>query len=172
METKRLLLREFEVNDVHDVYEWGSDPKVSELMNFKTHQDLTESKYVIEEMLMLNGSLAIIKKDNNECIGSIGCIYDKDHNKVNLGYALKYKYWNQGYMSEAVDCVVADLFNNKFVNRVEVYIYADNIASKRVIEKCGFIEEGYLKQFYYHKGSYKDCFIFGLVASDYRKMKI
>ena len=171
IETERLILRKFKESDYQDVYEWGSDARISKLMNFDTHKSVCESRDVIRDVLIPDGSYAIILRENQECIGSIGFIYDIDHNKAELGYALKHKYWKQGYMSETISSILDYLFNTKHLNRVEAYIYTQNKASKKVLENCGFEIEGHLKQFYYHKGTYKDCYLLAITSSTYLQHK-
>ena len=66
-----------------------------------------------------------------------------------LGYSLDKDYINKGYMTEAVNEVTHYAFEVVKLHRIEANVMPRNIASKRVLEKCGFIEEGYSKNYFY-----------------------
>ena len=68
-----------------------------------------------------------------------------------IGYAIGRKYWNQGYMSEALKAMIDFIFKTG-VHKVVVSHLVGNNASKRVIEKCGLIYEGRRKEeIHYHE---------------------
>lgn len=171
METKRLFLRKFRVSDAKDVYEWAGDEKVAETINFEMHKDVAESKQITKEILMQPDNWAIILKDSNKCIGSIGLIQDKDNHKTQIGYSLNRLYWNKGYVTEALQEIIDYCFNSLKLNRVEAIHYTNNPASGRVMEKAGLKREGKMKQYIYVKGEYKDCIMYGLVREDYKESK-
>ena len=52
------------------------------------------------------------------------------------------RYWNQGYATEAVKAVLTWAFQNPKVTAIEAETDAENTASKRVLEKCGFVSNG------------------------------
>ena len=61
---------------------------------------------------------------------------------VEIGYGILGKYEGQGYATEAVGAVVTWALQQQYVNRVEAETEPENIASQRVLEKCGFIANG------------------------------
>jgi [ribosomal protein S5]-alanine N-acetyltransferase len=58
----------------------------------------------------------------------------------------------QGVATEAVRLLVCYLFENKRVNRIRLVIHPDNVASRRLAEKCGFRHEGTARGAWYHQG--------------------
>ena len=95
---------------------------------------------------------------DNKVIGTIalnnivrGCFHS-----CFLGYSLDKDYINKGYMTEAVNEVTHYAFEVVKLHRIEANIMPRNIASKRVLEKCGFIEEGYSKNYLYINGVWED----------------
>ena len=59
-----------------------------------------------------------------------------------IGYGISEKYQNNGYATEAVKAVLEWALNHPNVTAVEAETDAENAASKRVLEKCGFIMNG------------------------------
>ncbi len=59
-----------------------------------------------------------------------------------IGYGISGEYQNNGYATEAVRAVLEWAFSHPEVTAVEAETDDDNIASKRVLEKCGFALNG------------------------------
>lgn len=59
-----------------------------------------------------------------------------------LGYGIAEAYRGHGYAAEAVKAVSSWAFEDPAVTAVEAETAADNIASQRVLEKCGFAASG------------------------------
>lgn len=64
-----------------------------------------------------------------------------------LGYKLDSHYINKGYMTQAVGVVANYAFNCLHLHRIEGNVMPRNKASRRVLEKCGFKEEGLSKKY-------------------------
>ena len=72
----------------------------------------------------------------------------------------------KGLMTEAVDLLVRYLFETKRVNRIRLVIHPDNLASRRLAEKCGFRHEGTARGAWYHKGAHQDVEIYAILHDD------
>ena len=71
------------------------------------------------------------------------CFKGLDLNGVaEIGYGISEEYQNQGYATEAVKAVLTWAFQNPKVMAIEAETDAENTASKRVLEKCGFVFNG------------------------------
>ena len=81
---------------------------------------------------------------------------------VNLGYWMGGAYAGKGYMTEAVGLVVPFAFNSLGLHRIHAAFLPDNIASRRVLEKNGFREEGYAEHYLQIDGRWADHVLFGL----------
>ena len=74
---------------------------------------------------------------SNDLIGVIDVIdLSEDKKTAEVGYVLTYDYWNNGYLTESLKAVINELFNNG-VERILADHHVENIASGRVMEKCG-----------------------------------
>ncbi|MBY0524416.1 MAG: GNAT family N-acetyltransferase [Gemmataceae bacterium] len=48
--------------------------------------------------------------------------------------------------------------------KITAHVFATNPASARVLQKCGFVQEGYLKKHYLKDGQYPDARLFALAC--------
>ena len=142
--TDRLLLRSWKIDDCEDLYEYGKDEGVGPNAGWRPHKSLEESKKIIKMFIRNDDSYAIVLKEENKVIGGIGL-----HNKVpderlqeltqrEIGYVLNPKYWGNGYVPEAVNALLDYGFNKMKLDLIWCGHYDYNYKSKRVNEKCGF----------------------------------
>ena len=141
MKTKRLNLRPLTIQDKQDIFEHiAHDSQVVQTFLIKYAETIDEFHYDhLLEYLEKNASFyyAIELLEKKECIGMI---FENDHkeNESEIGYALSSKYWNQGYMSEALEAVIQDLKKQKGIT-ISAGAFKENIGSIRVMEKCGMV---------------------------------
>ena len=145
IETERLILRPWRVEDADALYKCASDPRVSELALWPTHTSVRMSRDVIENIFMPNPhTFAIELKETGEPIGCIGLVPEGyEHHEMEslereVGYWIGHKFWNAGYTTEALRGLID--YCSEILNLSSLLITSDdrNIASRRVAEKCGF----------------------------------
>lgn len=88
-----------------------------------------------------------------------------------IGYSIDENYSGKGIMTEAVRLVINFSFESLNLNRIEAYVSPKNLASKSVLEKSGFKQEGYLRQLLYINGSWEDHFLYAILKEDYLNKK-
>ncbi len=147
LETQRLILREFKENDLTDFYEYASVDGVGEMAGWSHHENIETTKEILNSFIKDNKVFAIVYKENNKVIGSLGVekyfMEDKldefkDLYGRSIGYVLSKDYWGKGLMKEAVKCVINYLFDECNLDFIICGYYLFNNQSKRVQEKCGF----------------------------------
>lgn len=82
--------------------------------------------------------------------------------QVNLGYWMGEAHTGRGVMSHAVGMVLPFIFSELGLHRVNAACLAHNIASRRVLEKNGFREEGYAEGYLFIDGKWQDHVLYGL----------
>jgi len=90
-----------------------------------------------------------------------------EHGLAEVGYALSTVYQNRGVMSDALTLLLDDLFQNTLLERVEARCAVENFGSQRVLEKCGFEQEGRLRGYFKLRGRRVDNFLYGLLREHY-----
>lgn len=147
-ETERLILRPFQDTDLDAFYEYAKNPNVGPNAGWEPHTS-KEDSFVILSIFMENNEVwAIVHKEDNKLIGSVGLHKDPlrsaDDVKM-LGYVLAEEYWGRGLTTEASKTVINYAFEHLDIKLLSVHHYPFNHRSKRVIEKCGFQYEGTLR---------------------------
>lgn len=148
LETTRLILRPFIESDLEDLYEYAKSPNVGPNAGWKPHESMDETKIILNDFIEKDEVLAIVWKENNKVIGSMGLHKDPIRSADNvkmLGYVLSEDYWGRGIVPEATKEVLRYAFTELNLSLVTVHHYPFNHRSKRVIEKCGFRYEGTLR---------------------------
>ncbi|WAC75254.1 GNAT family N-acetyltransferase [Roseateles sp. SL47] len=80
-----------------------------------------------------------------------------------LGYSLDAAQQGQGYMQEALHCLLDELFSPRvWLHRIQVAVRPDNAPSLRVMERMGFREEGLCRDYLFIAGAWRDHKIFAL----------
>ena len=147
IETNRLLLRSFKQSDLKDFYEYASIEGVGEMAGWPHHKSIEESQNILDMFIKEDKTFAIVLKENNKVIGSVGIEkYGMEHaltefNNLKgreIGYVLSKNYWGQALMPEAIKAVIDYLFNVVNLDFITCGYYLINKQSKRVQEKCGF----------------------------------
>lgn len=72
----------------------------------------------------------------------------------------------RGLMTEAVRLLVCYLFEHLKVNRIRLIIHPDNLASRRVAQKCGFTHEGTARGAWYHRGQNHDVDVYAILRHE------
>jgi RimJ/RimL family protein N-acetyltransferase len=70
-------------------------------------------------------------------------------------------------MAPALDQLLAELFGQTAIERLEARCSVDNLASQRVLEKVGFVREGLLRGYFELQGRRVDNFLYALLRSEY-----
>ena len=83
-----------------------------------------------------------------------------------IGYQLDDTCWRRGYGTLACTFLVYFAFTVLDGYRLNGDTVADNTASRRVMERCGFFQEGVQRQYWHAGGGYYDRLLFGLLKSD------
>ncbi|MBN2110028.1 MAG: GNAT family N-acetyltransferase [Methanosarcinaceae archaeon] len=101
-------------------------------------------------------------------VGSVGT-YPKDdvHRKnMEIGYFLAEEYWGRGIMTNVVKCMIQYIFENFGIVRIYAEPFASNTASRRVLEKAGFRQEGVLKNSIIKDGVVQDSCIYAILREE------
>lgn len=88
-----------------------------------------------------------------------------------IGYWVGEQHIQKGYMSEALHGLLPYVFIQKKFRRLEAACLPHNAASIRVLEKTGFTQEGYAREYLKIAGKWEDHLLFAMLESDFRRQK-
>jgi len=174
LETDRLILRRFTENDAECMFiNWASREIVTKYLSWFPHKNIEESKEIIrswiEEYKQADRyQWAIVLKESNELIGSIGVVEQKENvRSAEMGYCISDYHWRKGYTSEALACVIRYLFDEIGFNRISAKHDVNNPNSGAVMAKCGMKYEGTLRESWHTKeGDPMSVSIYAILKSD------
>ncbi|WP_457611442.1 GNAT family N-acetyltransferase [Lutibacter sp.] len=144
LETDRLILREFELNDMQAVYNFASDVEVQKYTGDTILTDLNQAKEIIKNVWFSDykkygyGRLAVVYKPENKVIGFAGLKYLPELKETDLGFRFLKEYWGRGIASEVSREILKYGFETLKLEKIIGIVMPKNIASFKVLEKVGF----------------------------------
>jgi RimJ/RimL family protein N-acetyltransferase len=145
LHTQRLCLRQFRMQDGGLLFDLDSDPEV---MRFISHCEPTPLARIENEILprLLSyyarptpqGCWAAQLRENDEFIGWFHLREDKiEPAEMELGFRLKRKTWGRGLATEGARALLEKGFTDWAYEKICARTLVANLASRRVMEKCG-----------------------------------
>jgi RimJ/RimL family protein N-acetyltransferase len=174
LRTPRLRLREFRADDAAALFEVHSDPAVMRYWSFPAW---TRPEQAAERVRCVLGQRArgevlawvLAEPDGDRLVGSIAVFaLDRANARAEIGYSLRTDRQGQGLAQEAMRAVLAFLFDELGIERVEADVDPRNVPSCRLLERLGFRREGLLRARWRVAGEVCDSALYGLLASDPR----
>jgi RimJ/RimL family protein N-acetyltransferase len=147
LKTERLVLRRFTEADVDNLVELDSDPEVMRyITGVPTSRHAIETDFLPSFLAYYNrydgyGFWAAIEKSSGDFLGWFHFRPEEDaaSDEPELGYRLRRSAWGKGYATEASRTLINKGFTELGAKRVNAWAAADNIASRRVMEKSGMV---------------------------------
>jgi RimJ/RimL family protein N-acetyltransferase len=102
---------------------------------------------------------AIAERRSNRLIGMIGLIFHPEE-PYELGYWLGRPHWGQGFATEAVQALAQTLGGP-----LVAYVFPENVASSRVLEKAGFGYAGFVTQDFPARGGIREVAVYRYPAT-------
>ncbi|MBF4491398.1 GNAT family N-acetyltransferase [Flavobacterium sp. JLP] len=169
IETERLLLRRITNDDVNEIFELRSNPETMKYIPrplAKNTEDALEHITVIEDKIVTNVGInwGITLKDNPKLLGIIGYYRMQPENyRAEIGYMLLPEFHGKGIVPEAVNRLITYGFDDLKLHSIEAVIAPENLASEKVLQKCGFIKEAHFKESEFYEGRFLDKVIYSLL---------
>ena len=105
---------------------------------------------------MLIGNIGIISKTN---------IYRKN---FEIGFFISENFWGKGISTRAIKAVTSYAFKDFDIVRVYAETFADNLGSRKALEKSGFKNEATLKKSIIKNEIIKDVCIYSVLKEDFK----
>ena len=178
LETKRLILRPFCMEDLEQIYNncWSEKDvwKWTNYVPMNSVEDVINAANMFTENWLgayqrpNRYSWAIQLKESGEVIGRyFGMNPDDKLSQVELAYEMGKKWWNRGLMTEATKRVIDFFFREVGFNRVYAYHAGENPSSGRVMQKCNMVYEGTLRQAGWCNNGLIDKVCYSILLSEY-----
>lgn len=173
IETPRLKLRKLNQAVFDFVFNQYTDEDLQEFLALKSLAELTVEK----EKFKLGFStfnrtfiyFQLIEKYSETILGWCGFhTYYFTHDRAEIGYTLfDDSFKGKGFMSEAMESIIAYGFQEMNLHRIEAFVGKDNVPSLKLMSNFGFTQEGHFKEHYLKNGVYEDSLAFALLHSEF-----
>ena len=143
IETTRMILRKFSINDYQSLYEFGSNIEVQKYTGDKILKSPIQAKKIIKDVFFSDykkygyGRLAAIFKPEDKIIGFAGLKYLPKFKKTDIGFRFLPKYWGKGIATEVSLAIIRYGFEILKLENIVGIADPMNIGSCRVLEKIG-----------------------------------
>lgn len=172
----KIRLRAIEREDIPRFVLWMNDPEVTKylLMNAPLSKAMEEKWFEkqLEKPVTESQILAIEAQVGDEWvhIGNTGLHYmEPVTHESEFGIVIGNKdFWNKGYGREAARLILKHGFENLNLNRIYLYVVAENVRGIKAYEAAGFIKEGVLRQALYKNGKYNDIVVMSVLHSEWK----
>lgn len=169
--TERLYLRSWTVEDMQGYILFGTDPDVMIPAGLKPARTAAEAREGLRRSVNTPWGFAITLRSTGEIIGQIKYQDDLTRSYVeslSVAFELAKCHWGCGYMTEALRAVVRNAFEEYDVDLLVASHFKGNERSKRVIERAGFLFDGYsVCGFRRFDGALLDCVNYSLLREEY-----
>ena len=147
LQTERLTLRPWKESDAEALYRYACNPNIGPIAGWPPHTSVENSREIIKTVLSAPGSYAVVLKETNETVGSVGIMTARSEirsakmtdSECEIGYWIGEPYWGRGLIPEAVSELIRYAFEDLQMTTIWCGYYDGNEKSKRAQEKCGFI---------------------------------
>ena len=170
---EKVVLRALEEADVELCHRWMNDPDVTRFLGMGMPLTLAaERKWVTAERDPLKDLVVMIQTLDGRAIGSCGLHGDHAQSRcAELGISIGEKeLWGKGYGTDAMLTLCGFGFGQMNLHRIWLRVYDFNARGRRCYEKCGFREEGLMREAVFKHGEYRDVHVMGVLDREYREM--
>lgn len=125
--------------------------------------------YRAETRQRLSYSFFLFRRSDNILLGglTVSNLRRGVAQSASLGYWIGNRHSRQGYMAEALNLVLRFAFDDLALHRIEAACLPDNQASRGLLLKCGFREEGFARAYLRINGRWQDHTLFAILRDEF-----
>jgi RimJ/RimL family protein N-acetyltransferase len=175
LETARLVLRPFRLDDAPDVQRLAGDRAIAATTLAIPHPyvDGMAQKWISKHQTYFDQgkgiTFAISRRTDGSLVGAMSLMGLEADHQAELGYWVGRPYWDQGFCTEAGEAVLRYAFTQLDLVRVHCHHFARNPASGRVMRKLGMQHEGTRRRHVKKWGKFEDVELYGILQEDWKK---
>jgi RimJ/RimL family protein N-acetyltransferase len=180
IKSKRVNLRTLRESDADSITRYAGDRSVS-AGTFVPHPYKTDdalafirfTRKLARRKQQTSIGLGIEYNETGEIIGGIG-IHRINYAMRNaeVGYWIGKPYRGTGLMVEAMQAMLRFAFGDLKLKRVYAQVFVENIASQKLVEKCGFTLEGRLRSTHWHHKRWRTCYMYSILREEFRPRRV
>jgi RimJ/RimL family protein N-acetyltransferase len=171
----RIILREYRKEDLEHIRTWVNDPEVVDNLSdiFLYPNTVNQTENFLNSKLEGKGDpgFVIAEKESLDYLGQIDLMnIDWKNRLAMMGIVIGHAgNRGKGYGTEAIRLLQRFVFDRLNLNKLELWVHDYNIHAYQCYLKCGFQEEGRIRQGFYIHGRYHDKIAMGILKSEYNE---
>jgi RimJ/RimL family protein N-acetyltransferase len=144
LESKRLIIRDIEINDASFYFELFNDPDWIRFISDKNLKSVAETEAYLQKMQLENSKLGglgfftVLIKETNEAIGVSTALHREKLEFVDIGYGFLPKGRGKGYAAEATKLIIEYVSSTFKQKKVFAFTMPDNENSQKLLKKLDF----------------------------------
>lgn len=169
---KEFMIRKWNPGDAEALAQAADNPNIAKnLRNVFPHPyRLEDAEWYINDCISHGEERQIARaiEVHRKAAGGIGISVKEDvyEKSAELGYWLSEDYWGRGIMTEAVREICREAFETFEIVRIFAEPFADNAASRKVLEKAGFTCEGIMRNGVYKNGQIHSYCMYSILREE------
>jgi RimJ/RimL family protein N-acetyltransferase len=165
------ILRPYRSDDVDGLQAIADDAQVTRWLSARFPHPYTraDAEFWIAKTTAESPTETFAIEIDGRIAGAVGCeAHDGEKTGVaEFGYWLAPTYWGRGIVTAASRLVIAHAFEVRGLRRLEAHVFAPNVASAKVLEKCGFTKEATMRRRVTDReGNVLDAYLYARLATD------
>lgn len=172
IEKNNIIIRTIKEKDLDSLSKWETPEIRGRYQEFRfrsrveMEKKYNEDGYISDELQVL-----LIELKDFGPAGLVFINFDRE-GLVNLGMVItETEKRGTGLGKKVLKMILKHLFNNYPLARVEADTDVENIGAQKVLESANFKNEGRLRNYRYHHGSWNDSFMYSITREEYYNKK-
>lgn len=168
LKTDRLTLRPLVTSDAAALHPVFARDSTMQYWSSGAHQSLQETEAYLSENAKQDPWVTwAITQADNMALGWVS-LNPQGNRVAEIGYILNPDFGGNGLASEAVSGVITHAFEDRELRRIKADVDPDNAGSLKLLERLGFVREGYLRAEWETHIGVRDSIIFGLLREEWQ----
>ena len=169
IETERLVLRNLKTTDRQRLFEIRSNETTMQYIPRPRAKKLEDVDALIEMIVGFTNSnerinWVVTEKGSDTLLGMFGYVnFKPECYRGEIGYVMHPDAHGKGFAAEALKPLLEYGFETIGLHSIEAIIRPENIRSKNLAEKMGFVKEAYFKDYIFFEGSFYDEEVYSLI---------
>lgn len=165
-------LRKWQNEDAENIAVAANNPSIAKNLRntFPSPYTIDDARWYVNDCIDKEGQNQITRAVvvDGKAVGSVGIFVKDDvfEKTAELGYWLSEKYWRRGITTRAVKLICKEAFAKFDIVRIYAEPFENNIGSRAVLEKSGFLCEGIMRNCIYKNGKILSCCIYSILREE------
>jgi len=174
LSTERLLLRRYKRSDIPALLPLiGAREVAAQTLRIPHPYTEADALAMFRRFRKQTGHwFGIFLQPDKQLCGGCGLTVDPDHDRAEIGYWIGMPFWGNGIATEAARELMRYGFEDLKLHRIFAICYTGNDASLRILEKLGMKAEGRSRQHIKKWGEYRDIENYGILADDWKAVRL